>query len=701
MFIPYVLEEKYPIDTGIYYKIYYGDSLVAADAGNTLRVWTLQGELMWWQYPLHGITCVALQGFQIAVGTEDGSVHILYCHTKNMKIEELNKLKCYDDSCIHQIRFLAGDRMNPITRCMFFQPNKISIFEWKPDTIKKVKEKLPEAIDVPGEIFYHLDAIQKAENPSEYLLFGINKGRNAISVRLVNCNGFSKEVKPTWHLTQADSEIQILDISSHGWVLLAEDTGETDTRGVRLINLCSNKTLHGDTGFMCGCLLSTTEIEASFVIQDIMPSALRAYKWNANEREPTLLQTWGTPSTKNETGIQKCVAGYNGNFIMVWDHRIPKREECAALLFCQDPAKCATFCQDSPSIYPQPYKPSWLQPDSESNEIIDSAYWRNNSGALLVRRNPESYYVRCWTYDGNNFRRTEELAFNRSRGKVKYTRIAMHENIVAVCSEIIRNSVTVQLWRENDGFSEIFEIDKVNSGIIKLINLQSRQFCLITGNELIVFEDNFLQKRCHIRYAVKDACFDPKSCQLKVLTSGNLMIYNTDLGLTQSHKHSKIVNEQIAMNSSGEDWVTIDDSPTLKYFTKGKQILFRDFDDSSTLVYFTKGKQILFRDFDNTLSLNLLSDKNVIIKNNIENTMQCYSLQNKDLTLIWDLSCETGPREWQVKESGRRYFLLTEYTFGVIELDQGVYKERILFGFKERDLSETYLPSGTRILGGS
>jgi len=39
---------------------------------------------MWWQYPLHAcITCVALQGFQIVVGT------VLYCDTKKMKIEEL------------------------------------------------------------------------------------------------------------------------------------------------------------------------------------------------------------------------------------------------------------------------------------------------------------------------------------------------------------------------------------------------------------------------------------------------------------------------------------------------------------------------------------------------------------------------------------------------------------------------------------
>lgn len=395
-------------------------------------------------------------------------------------------------------------------------------------------------------------------------------------------------------------------------------------------------------------------------VQDIMPSALRAYNWNAYEGELTLLQTWGTPSTKNESDIQKCVAGYNGNFIMVWDHA--KKEECAALLFCRDHAKCATFCQDSPSIYPQPYKFSWLQPGSESDKIIESAYWRNNSGALLVRRRKsESYYVRCWTYDGNNFRLTEQLAFNRSRGKVKYTRIAMHENIVAVCSKVIRNSVTVQLWRENDEFSEIFEIDKVNSGITKLINLQSRQFCLITENELIVFEDKFPPKRRRIHY-VKDACYDPKSCQLKVLTHEKLMIYNTDLGLTQSHKHSKIFSEQTAMNSSGEYWVTIDDYPTLEYFTKGKQILFRDFDD--------------------TLSLNVLSDKHVIIKNNVEKTMQCYSLQNKDLTLIWNLSCETGPRKWQVKESGGRYFLLTEYTLVLLNQIKAYIKSGFYLGLK-------------------
>jgi len=681
MFSPCVLEEKYPIDGCIYNKIYYGDSLVAADTDDTLRVWTLQGELMWWQYPLHaGITCVALQGFQIAVGTEDGSVYILYCDTKNMKIEELNKLECYDDSCINQIRFLFRE-VDAITICMFFQPNKISIFEWRLDTIKKVEGKLPKAIDVPGEIFYHLDAIQKAEDPSEFLLFGINEKQNAISVRLVNCDGFSEEVKPTWNLTQAESEIQILDISSHGWVLLAEDTCKPKTRGVRLINVYSKKTHYGDPGFMCGCLLSTTQVEASFVVQDIKPSALRVYNWNADKEERTLLQTWGTkaPGTKNQSAIAKCVAGYNGNFIMVWDHA--RKEECAALLFCRDHAwneKCAAslFCQESPSIYPQPYKHSWLQPDSEFDKIIESAYWRNNSGALLVRRRkPESYYVRCWTFDGNNFRLTEQLAFNRSKEKVKYTRIAMYENIIAVCSKVIRNSVTVQLWRDDNEFSETFKIDKVDSEIIKLINLKSRHFCLITKNELIVFKDKSLPKRHNIN-RVKDACYDPKSRQLKVLTHEKLMIYDKKLRLKTYHKHWEISNEQIAMNSSGEDWVTIN--------------------DHSTLEYFPNGKRPLFRDFDGTLSLNLLSDENVIINNNFTGTMECYSLQDETLDLIWDLSCKTG--KWQVKESGGRYFLLTEYTFGVIEPDQGVYKERILFGFKERDLLEAYSQSGRRIL---
>lgn len=132
MFSQRVLEEKYPIDGTIYNKIYYGDSLVAADTDDTLRVWTLQGDLMWWQYPLvplkDYITCVALKGFQIAVGTIDESVYILYCDTKNMKIEELNKLECPCNSRIDQIRFLH-DEVDVITRCMFFQPNKVSIFE--------------------------------------------------------------------------------------------------------------------------------------------------------------------------------------------------------------------------------------------------------------------------------------------------------------------------------------------------------------------------------------------------------------------------------------------------------------------------------------------------------------------------------------------------------------------------------------------
>lgn len=278
---------------------------------------------------------------------------------------------------------------------------------------------MPEAIDVPGDVFYHLDAIQKAEDSSKFLLFGINNEKNAISVRPVNCDGFSEKVEPIWNSTQAESEIQILDISSHGWVLLAEDTCEPDTRGTRLINVYSKRTCSADPGFMCGCLISTTRAEASFVVQDIKPSALRAYNWNADKQERTLLQTWGTeaPDTKKGSAIEKWVAGCNGNFVMVWDHA--SDEKCAALL----------FCRDSPSIYPQPYKPSWLQPGSKFDEIIESAYW-HGSGALLVRK-VESYYVRRWTFDDNIFRLTEQLPLIRSKEEgVKYTKIAMHQKII-------------------------------------------------------------------------------------------------------------------------------------------------------------------------------------------------------------------------------------------------------------------------------
>jgi hypothetical protein len=486
----------------------------------------------------------------------------------------------------------------------------------------------------------------------------------------VNRDGFSKEVEPTWNSAQVKLEIQILDISSHGWVLLAEETCNPDTCGVRIINVYAMSTYLADPGFMCGCLLSTTGAEASFVVQNIMPSALRAYKWNADNQERKLLQTWGTeaPDTKKRSAIEKLVAGCNGNFVMVWNHAW--NEKCAALL----------FCRDSPSIYPQPYKPSWLQPGSESDEIIESAYWRGDSGALLVRKT-ESYYVRRWTFDGNIFRLTGQLPLIRSKEEVKYTRIAMHENIIALCSEVIRKSVTVQLWRNNK-FSETFEIDKVKSKIIKLINLQSRYFCLITKKELIVFKDKSSLRRLNINN-VKTACWDPNSERLKVLVDETLEIYDEKLQHKESYEHFKIQNEQTAINSSDRSWVTID------YDHKN---------DESKLEYFREGKLQLFNDFDGSVSLNLLSGKNVIMKDNLTEMMKCFSLQNENLNLTWDLSCKTGPRNWQVKESGGRYFLLTEYTFGVIESDRGVYKERVLFGFREPDAAEAYLPSGERSL---
>ena len=663
MFSQRVLEERYPIDATIYNKIYYGDSLVVASTGDTLRVWNLRGDFTRWRRSrLAFITCVALKGFRIAAGIEDGSVYILYCDMKKRKIKVLTKLESPYKSPIDQIRFL--DTEDAITRCMFFQPNKVFF-----------NKMLPEAIDVPGKMFYHLDAIQTTNDPSKYLLFGTGEKKKAISVRLVDRNGFGEQKPPIWDSAKWRSlhpqmpqieETEILDISSDGWLLLAEDTCKSDTRRVRLINVYSKSTYLADPGFMCGCLLSTTRAEASFVVQGIMPSALRAYNWNAEKQEHTLLQTWGTEAP-DRSPIQKKVAGYNGNFVIVWDHKW--NDKCAALLFCRlQPGSESDEIIESACTYPQPYRPSWLQPGSESDEIIESAYWRDDSGALLVRKT-KSYHVRRWTFDGNIFRLTERLPLVRSNGKVKYTRIAMHENVIAVCSEVIRKSVTVQLWRSNEN-PETFKIRTVESGIIKLISFHTEQFCLITEKELIVFDKSSSQ-RLNINH-VKNACSDPKSHQLKVLTDETLEIYDTNLQLEESYKHWKIHDEQTAMNSSSLNWVTFDD-------------------DQSRFQYFRKGEELRVFDLENTVSLNLLSGKNVIITR--DSSVNCFSLHD-DEGLIWNLSCPTVPLDWQVKESNGRYFLLTKHTFSVIEPDQDVYKERILFGFKERAASEVILASG-------
>lgn len=133
---------------------------------------------------------------------------------------------------------------------------------------------------------------------------------------------------------------------------------------------------------------------------------------------------------------------------------------------------------------------------------------------------------------------------------------------------------------------------------------------MITKKELIVFQDKSPPQRLNINH-VKNACY--KSGQIKVLADKTLEIYNKKLHLKKSHEHSKIYNEQIAMNSSGEDWVTID--------------------DQSRLTYFLKGKLRLLHDFDGTVSLNLLSGENVIIKHNLTGTMKCFSLQNGNLTV--------------------------------------------------------------------
>lgn len=82
--------------------------------------------------------------------------------------------------------------------------------------------------------------------------------------------------------------------------------------------------------------------------------------------------------------------------------------------------------------------------------------------------------------------------------------------------------------------------------------------------------------------------------------------------------------------------------------------------DQSRLTYFRGGAELQVLDFGGTASLNTLSDEHVIIKHNPADSMKCFSLQDDGVTLTWDLSCETGPRHWQVKELGGRYFLLTD-----------------------------------------
>jgi len=86
------------------------------------------------------------------------------------------------------------------------------------------------------------------------------------------------------------------------------------------------------------------------------------------------------------------------------------------------------------------------------------------------------------------------------------------------------------------------------------------------------------------------------------------------LHLKKFYKHSKILNEQTAMISSNEDWVTLTNN-------------------QSTLTYFSKGELRLLHHFEDTVSLNLLSSENVMIKNDRTRTMQCFSVQDKKFAL--------------------------------------------------------------------
>ncbi len=177
--------------------------------------------------------------------------------------------------------------------------------------------------------------------------------------------------------------------------------------------------------------------------------------------------------------------------------------------------------------------------DALDFDIIDFACLYeavNPSGALLGSKNGKQY-IYPWTWNEAEqtllYTSLEVVYYHEDK---EFTRIAMQECWIALCTQTFETAVDVQFWKNKEK-RDIIRILNIQSPITHFIGLEKGVFCLATKQQLVmvnchrVISGKIINRSKSIRYY---------GSKLKVVDRKNIITYNIHLKELSRENHSKI-----------------------------------------------------------------------------------------------------------------------------------------------------------------
>lgn len=529
-----MVEEKHCALRPLFTQVcFVGEYVVVSGADNILRVWHIrEKQLLRWRCPCK-ITSIAITDTQIAVATSKSNVYILHYVIENMNLQIRQKSNiCLPkrESSIYQLR-LSSDQDGTYTKCLIFGTSEVYLCEWNIATVgEEITQDsgnnstsfLPGAFpqsfgnetlrQIVKDYHSYFDAIEIPKNDSScWLLVRINEKRDTVSAELLS-RAWDRE--PQWSCYSKDAQYYLFDISQDGWILLQNiSDGQT-----LVVNIFSKQIYSQPHHFTSGCFLETSLTEAYFVLEssDSDSLALRIYNQNFD-----CLRTWSNetnyPHSGKDCGFARSIATSQNNVVKIWNNTLESHS--SILIFIEDDQDQCRFNTNNTNRvnqYLKYYQPSCVRKQSRSDsKILDATYLSDAKdffGALLVLEGGIQY-IYLWISEKESFC-IAPLQVDSENREV-YTRVIIQKDLIAICSEFVRGSVAVQIWRrQTSNFVKakmVWTKYSKMGRVVKLISLDLNRFCLATDNELRFFDkDNSKVNTISIdrSYIVKDIIYD-------------------------------------------------------------------------------------------------------------------------------------------------------------------------------------------------
>ena len=727
-------EEIYDYNTK-FTQICYSESLVAVSGiDNILRVYNIKSKeksFRRWKCS-YKITCIAAAGSQLAVATSNGRVFVLQYISENpvFKIEEKTTIFLPKSRSINQIRLRVKEEDTLNTECIMCMTSQVYSCKWMLNTIKAEitedsRNESPTS-PVPGGFFQQLpgsgtlhliaetekgyffvDGIRVTDDKIMLVRIGINRDLLLVTFVPEHAKPFIHEYK------MKNSELYVIDITEDGCILL-QDRFKNKTI---LINGNDSRKIifqsEAEHSYTSGCFLLTSEKWVYYVLLSEDPSIMTLHVRRADRDLPSrCLQTWNIKKSKI---FGSSIAAHDNNIAAIWNDKSNKHSAIIRSIVKTDQEDELLSVKDISNYY----KPTWLKPIRNRDEIIDSAFLTLVScGALLIKED-DTFQVLVWIYQSHHFQ-AFRFSLKHDETNESYSTIAMRENLITVCSSTRHKYVTIQIWKlEDDGLFKrlrIFQLPSNDDRPNKLISLDSGRFCLATGNKLFVFDENPKITSCtldshalNIRYdfafrTIKACCVYKNNYYIETYDTVNTLRNIGDRrALYEPHINEENICEPV-LDPNGTSSMSsyLSSYWGLKFCPYGRLPIYLDskaqiFQDDCNLL---EDGELLVRikpDYDKICSYSLDDSKSSGTDSlkprdfskryslNDSKPLGTDPLKPRDFPKPnWSLNWDRGSYlEWTVHRSGNRLFLVTKDSLSVIrEGQEGNKAEQILFAYR-------------------